>query len=376
MTAELALRIASAVVGVVLIAVTLASATRTTVLPRGYPSRLGRAVFLSLRVVLRIRLGRSPAYERRDRVMALFAPLGLLLLLVTWLALIVLGFSALYWSFGGISFLEALRLSGSAVTTLGSEHIQSTVPSFLTDIEAAIGLILLALLITYLPSIYSAFSRRERLVTSLEVRAGAPPSGYEMLWRFWVLGRMDRLVDVWERWEDWFVELEESHTSFPALTFFRSPQPDHSWVTAAGAVLDGASLLASTIDVGRDVQAEITIRAGYLALRRIASFFQLPFDPDPRADDPISVTREEYDAACERLAEAGVALKPDREQAWRDFSGWRVNYDAVLLGLANLTIAPEAPWSSDRAGGRPHRPPIFRQGGRAVVVDRQLEDRS
>jgi len=41
--------------------------------------------------------------------------------------------------------------------------------------------------------------------------------------------------------------------------------------------------------------------------------------------------------------------KPDREQAWQDFAGWRVNYDQVLLALAGLTMAPNAPWSSDRA---------------------------
>src|SRR5207253_636272 len=108
--------------------------------------------------------------------------------------------------------------------------------TFLVFTEAALGLVLLAMLITYLPSIYNAFSRREAAVASLEVRAGSPPSGVEMLERFFILGRMEALADeVWTRWESWFVELEETHTSFPALVFFRSPQPDHSWITAAGA---------------------------------------------------------------------------------------------------------------------------------------------
>ena len=374
MTADLAARIGVALVGAAMIAATLASAVRTTVLPRGYPSRIGRAVFLGLRFVFRVSLGRMPAYERRDRVMALYAPLGLLLLLLVWLALIVVGFAALYWALGGVTALEALRLSGSSITTLGTARAREAPATFLTDAEAAIGLILLALLITYLPSIYAAFSRRERRVSALEIRAGSPPSGYELLTRFWVLGRMDKLADLWERWEDWFVELEESHTSFPALTFFRSPQPDHSWVTAAGAVLDGASLLASTIDLEHDVQTEFTIRAGYIALRRIATFFQIPFDPDPSPDDPISITRAEYDAVCERLQQVGIPLKQGRDQTWRDFAGWRVNYDAVLLGLANLTIAPDAPWSSDRSGGRAFRPPIFRQGGRPVGGRRERQD--
>jgi hypothetical protein len=91
--------------------------------------------------------------------------------------------------------------------------------------EAAIGLALLALIITYLPSLYTAFSRREAAVTHLEVRAGSPPSGAEIIERYAVIGRPEGLADLWERWEDWFVEVEETHTSFPPLVFFRSPQP-------------------------------------------------------------------------------------------------------------------------------------------------------
>jgi hypothetical protein len=171
---------------------------------------------------------------------------------------------------------------------------------------------------------------------------------------------MDALDEVWIAWERWFTEVEESHTSIPALAFLRSPEPDHSWVTSAGAVLDAASLLASTVDVPRNVRAEICIRAGYLCLHRITDYFGIPHDPSPRPDDPIAVTRAEYDEACERLGAAGVPLRADRDGAWRSFAGWRVNYDATLLALCNLTTAPWAPWSSDRSGERTTIPRFFR----------------
>jgi len=48
------------------------------------------------------------------------------------------------------------------------------------------------------------------------------------------------------------------------------------------------------------------------------------------------------------IAAVSVPLKPDRDRAWRDFAGWRVNYDTTLLTLARLTVAPAAPWTSDR----------------------------
>jgi hypothetical protein len=195
-------------------------------------------------------------------------------------------------------------------------------------------------------------------ITALEVRAGSPPSAREMIWRYWQLERLSEIHEVWAEWERWFVDVEESHTSHPSLAFFRSSHPDHSWITAAGAVLDGAALVLSSVDLPRDVKAEFCIRSGYLCLRAIADYFQIVHDPNPRSDDPISIGRDEWNAVIDDLAQAGVPLKPDRDQAWRDFAGWRVNYDRVLISLAALTEAPMALWSSDR-GMVPMRPPVF-----------------
>ena len=335
--------------GAAIVVATVGSAIRTVILPRGIPARLGRTVFVVMRSMFRLRAGRSSSYAKRDRAMALYAPMSLLVLLVVWMTLVVVGYTGMFWGLGNRSLSAAFRLSGSSITTLGFERPRDLASSALTFTEGAMGLILLALLITYLPTIYAAFSRREAVVTAMEVRAGSPPSGVEMLERYWRLEAYDRLRGLWTNWETWFVELEETHTSFPALVFFRSPQPDHSWVTAGGAILDAASLMASSVDHPREPAAEFCIRAGYLAFRRIADFFRIDYNPDPAPTDPITINRDEYDAACERLAAAGVPMKPDREQAWRDFAGWRVNYDTVLLTLAALTVAPYAPWSSDRS---------------------------
>ncbi len=120
-------------------------------------------------------------------------------------------------------------------------------------------------------------------------------------------------------------------------------------ITAAGAVLDAAALTLSTLDIPHDFQADLCLRAGYLALGNIADFFNAPYNPNPPAGDPISITRAEFDAADDQLASQDLPVKFNRDQAWRDYSGWRVNYDQVLLALAELTVAPQAPWSSDRA---------------------------
>jgi hypothetical protein len=196
--------------------------------------------------------------------------------------------------------------------------------------------------------VYATFSRREQMVALLEVRAGSPPSAVELIERYALIGWLDQLHNLWLSWETWFVDIEESHTSLPALVFFRSPQPDRSWVTAAGAVLDTGAFVASTFPA-RQPDAEVCVRSGALALRRIADYFAIPYDPAPQRGDPISISREEYDAMHARLVRAGVSLRPATDETWLDFAGWRVNYDTVLLSLASLTMAPYAPWSSDRS---------------------------
>ncbi len=238
-------------------------------------------------------------------------------------------------------------MSGGSITTLGLLTPRK-LPQIAGAIsEAVFGLGELALLITFLPNIYSDYHRRERDVIKLRTAAGSPPQGVNILVRLHRLERLDARTKIWVDWTDWFVETEQTHLSFAALSFFRSTVPELSWVTAAGAVLDAASLAASCLDLPRDYEAELCIRTGYLFLRRIAGLFGLPFDPDPAATDPIAVTRDEFDEVWQQMADAGLPLR-DRDQSWRDFAGWRVNYDEVLIRLANLTEAPIAPWSSDR----------------------------
>lgn len=337
------------VAGFYIVVSTLASAVRSFVLPRSSPDQISRIVFVTMRRVFDFRLKNADTYNERDATMAMFAPVSLLVLVVVWMTATLFGYMGMYWALGISSLRQAFLVSGSSLLTLGFAGVDGLPQMILSFTEAMIGLILIALLIAYLPTMYQAFARREAAVTLLEVRAGSPPSAVQAIARFYRIGRLDDLGSLWPSWEAWFADLEESHTSLAALNFFRSPRPEHSWVTAAGAILDTAALTNAALDVPHDPRADLCLRAGYLALRHIADFFGIPHNPNPTPADPISIAREEFDEALEQLAEQGVPLKADREQAWRDFRGWRVNYDAVLIALANLTMAPFAPWSSDRS---------------------------
>ncbi len=154
--------------------------------PGASPRRIARQVFLWTRVVFRLRVGRSPSYEKRDRIMAMYAPAALIALLTVWLGSCwSSAYTAMFAPSACSPLSRAFELSGSSIFTLGTTtHRQPARRSFLTYSEAGLGLLLLTLLITYLPTIYTTFQRREAAVTLLEVRAGNPPSAVNLLVRY------------------------------------------------------------------------------------------------------------------------------------------------------------------------------------------------
>jgi hypothetical protein len=345
--------------GFLLLVLVLDSAVRTFVLPRGEASFITRVVFVGVRVPFNRLARMTRTYEGRDRVMALYGPIGLLLLPLAWLLFVIFAFTAMFHALGVRGFQRAFEMSGSSVFTLGFVRPPDLPTTILAFFEAASGLTLLALLISYLPTIYGAFSRREVLVSQLAVRAGEPPSGVEVLARAQRMERFQLLDELWVSWQTWFAEVEETHTSLAVLSFFRSPLAHRSWVTAAGTVLDAASLRLAAVDLPFDPQAGFCIRGGVFALRAVAGYFGIPFDPDPAPRDPTSISEDEFLEACDKLVAAGIPVRANRDQAWHDFNGWRVNYDQVLIGLAGMVMAPYAPWSSDRS--LRYRRPALRQ---------------
>jgi hypothetical protein len=359
-------RVIVGVVAVVGVAAVLASVLRTVVVPRALPARIARAAFLAVHWLLRLRLrltGRSD-YATRDRIFALLAPLGLFAQLATWGLLVWLLFAALFWSLiastvSGPTISHALELSGSSMLTLGFDSPGGLARQLAAFAAAGVGVTLLALVIAYLPALYGAFSRREALITKLTVRTGAPASGPILLSTSWELGRFERMEDVWDGWEDWFIELGESHTSFPILSFFRSPRSRNHWVLASEAVLDGAALMVTACDVPRQSRAELCLRAGIHALISIADFQGIPHRPPGREAETV-LSDEKFNTAFSHLQSIGVPMLSDRDAAWAAFRARRARYEPLLAVLGATTDAPRSDWSSwsDRI---PHpTPPLLR----------------
>lgn len=342
---DLTLHVLAFAVGVVIIITTLSAAIRSFVLPRNEVVKLNGYVFRSLRLVFDWLTSLRTTFGARDKVQAHYAPVALVALPIVWLTVISAGFTLIYWGQGEGDLLECYQLSGSSLLTLGTHKTRGPVVTVFTFAEATIGLLLLTLLISYLPTIYQAFSRREIVVARVELRAGTPPSACTLLVWLNRTGSLHDDTEQWGLWEQWFVEIEESHTSLPVLSFFRSPQPGRSWVTTAALILDTAALMFSAIEDSRDSQVEVTFKAGCLSMNRVYRFFSEEIGTEANDilpdNDPIEeASRAKFEQACDQLAEQGLALHPNRAEAWQQYRELRGRYATAVEFMGKLTMAP------------------------------------
>ncbi len=358
--------------GIVVIVFTSTNVLFTMVLPRR-PFGIDRLTLTVNRLVLRVMNVLShfaPTYEWKDAVLSVTGPFALVVQLFIWAAGLTLGFglliTATHHSFGD-GLLQAL----TSVFTVGAAHEGGVpVPSF--DIPSgAIWVVIVALQIAYLPTLYGSFSRREALVALLESRAGLPAWGPEILIRHQLVGIIDTLPDLYAAWEAWAADVAESHTTYPVLLLFRSPEAWYSWVIGQLAVLDAAAIHLAVSPSSASSRSRLCLRMGFTLFDRIAVSLGWEVDPDPDPEGPIALTFEEYAEAIDKLASAGFPVERSAEESWPDFRGWRVNYESVAYRLADKLTAPPAPWSGPRyhlRGGPvlPRRPPQRHPGERPL----------
>jgi hypothetical protein len=309
-------------------------------------------------------------WVRRDRILATQSAAILVGQLVAWLGIFLAGFTLLLWPSYGRSVTSALTDAGSSIFTLGFAEPQGTSPAVVVFIAAATGMVVVALQIGYLPTLYAAFNRRETEVALLVSRAGFPSWGPELLNRtHYALGSgtstINTLPELYRQWERWSSDVGESHTTYLPLVRFRSPQPYSSWVTALLSVLDSAALILTlSPEEAPTVDARLCLRSGWGCLNRIARAMgvDVPMEADPAGG--ISLTYEEFLDAVARMDEVGFPMTRDPSDAWPDFVGWRVNYERSAYAIAAMIDAVPALWSGPRRRPTKPIPPFRPPGGR------------
>jgi hypothetical protein len=341
---ESTVRIIAFIIGIVLVLSTMWSVFTALVVPRVTSSRVQRALSRTLGAAVHGIAPKLPSYEVRDRVLSFVGPAAMVLLFIIWLCLLVFGFGCIIWWQSGGDFASALGIAGSSVFTLGIASAHRAGPETLEILSAGIGLLVIALEIAYLPALYSAFAARETQVTLLAGRSGTPAWGPEILARSFFLDTMDELPPLYSEWERWAATVSESHANYPALMWFRSPVSTRSWLLSLTAMMDSAALYHSVSPELAPREARLCLAMGTNCLRSMAGALHIPFDSDPLPTADIRLTRAEFDDGFRRLEDRSFPLERDADEAWRNFKGWRVNYEPIVDALTLLVVPPPAPW--------------------------------
>jgi hypothetical protein len=339
-------RVLSGCVGLTVLVLVLDAAIRTFLLPRSARVRLSNVTARAVSRIFQMIAGSKRSYAKRDQVLSLFPSIVLLSYQALWLGLTLVAFAFAYVAAGISNFASAFEVSGSSIFTLGTTSGHGGAQITLGYLEAGIGLTLLALLISFIPTLYAAFQRREISVSRLSVRAGVPATPWGILEIANSVNSYDLLDELWREWEQWFIEVGETHSTLTILNFYRSPTLDQTWIGSAAAVLDAAALFNSVVDLTPSPTAGLCIRSGWLNLRRVADYFEVRYPLKVSHKSPIAISREEFDIVLARLERGGVPLIADRDAGWRDFVGWRANYDHIIEASYKLFNCPRTDWRS------------------------------
>ena len=345
----LALRYIIAILGFLTVAIMLWDAFEVIILPRRVTRRLRFARFF-YRFIWRLQSMAAeliPLDRPRENYLSYFGPLSLLLLLAAWVTGLVAGFAMMQWGLQdrlnvlerAAPFSTYLYLSGTTFFTLGLGDVipLGRLGKELVVIEAGLGFAFLGGVVTYLPTIYQAFSRREVGISLLDARAGSPPTAGELLRRNG--NDMSGLEQLLGKWEGWSAELLESHISYPFLVYFHSQHVNQSWLGALIAILDASALVIAGIDGGPIRQAKLTFAMARHAVVELTQNFILS-PPAPARDrlPPSSFT-----VLRKMLAEADVSMRAGTatEQKLSELRGM---YEPYVQALGKYLLISMPPW--------------------------------
>jgi hypothetical protein len=395
-------------VGVFLLGFTTLSLLRTMVIPRATPSLLSAAVGRATNNVFwgLARIRRT--FRKRDRVLAWNGSIVIFTTLAAWLALYVLAYALMLYGISDYSFLTTVVAAGSSVFTLGLVGSPTLDQTYVEFLAAATGPVVIALLIGFLPTMYSAYTERETQASLFGSLAGEPAWGPEFLIRTHMLSNTSNRGQIYAAWTKWSATVRLTQTLYPPLNRLRSPIAQRHWLISLLAVLDAAALESAVSSKGPRMEAMALIEEGSLtmnsllaaewgqrdlrtlrraskrALKGLASspsrdkivqeLRSIPADSDRIAavrdainhdiidtgvgssggdilkgeSAPITLPRSEFDKVIAMLTRIKFPMDNDVDAAWNYFSKTRQRYEYAAYQLAQIYYVVPAPWSGPR----------------------------
>lgn len=355
------MHVAAILAGIFLLAFVLLDAFQTIILPRRPVGRfrITRLFFLVTWYPWTVITRLSPARRSREQMYSVYGPLALLMLFILWAFLLTAAYALIYFGLNmpfndpthPATFIQLLRscfyVSGTTIFTLGLGDVQPTshAARALIVIEAGTGLGFVALVIGYVPVLYTAFSNREISVALLDARAGSPPTAGELLIRHNFNGGHDALTSLLSEWERWAAGMLETHISYPILCYYRSQHDNQSWLSAITAILDTCALLITTVEGPSTRQAQLTFAVARHVLVDLGHVFHRETEEKRfRENPPARLPDEEFARLCGLLNEAGFSLCGSADTRSR-LAAVRNLYEPHALALAAYLYLDLPQWA-------------------------------
>ena len=337
------------IVGFFIITVVLWDAFETIILPRRVARwfRITRLFYLSTWIPWRGLARRIRSTRLRETFIGYFGPLSLLCLFVVWAAALIFGFAFMYYGAAANgdathpNFNTLLYMSGTTFFTLGLGDVvpHTAGERRLAVFEGGLGFGFLALVISYLPVIYQAFSHREVNIVLLDARAGSPPTAAELLRRHSGPHGFDAIQQLLRDWERWSAELLESHISYPVVSYFRSQHSNESWLGALTALLDTSAFLVASVDNPCSRQARLTFA---MCRHTVVDLAQV-FYATPRDTQADRLPPSELKRLRASLVEAGYQLREGKDVDEK-LTKLRAMYEPYLNALSLYLFVEIPPW--------------------------------
>jgi hypothetical protein len=344
-----------AIAGLIVLFATLWEAFETIILPRRVtrPVRLVR-IFYRFTWTFWAWINRCFRSKKlREAHLSYYGPLSLLGLFATWAFVLVFAFAMLHWAAGSAintpgerpTFRTDLYLSGTTFFTLGLGDVtpRTTLARVITVAEGGTGFGFLGLMISYLPTLYGAFSQRELNISLLDARAGSPPTAAELLRRHAQFADSEVLTPYLRDWEIWAAQLMESHLSYPVLCYFRSQHDNQSWLAAFTAVLDVSALLIAYGEGTAKWQSQLTFAIARHAVVDLAEVLRVPASK-PEHD---RLPPKDVFAVRNLLLECRASSKCG-DAGDKKLSELREMYEPYLNALSSRLLMPLPSWGVGR----------------------------
>jgi hypothetical protein len=219
------------------------------------------------RLVWRLLKGVTAPLPRRlrDEVLAWGLPIMVGADLSLWIVLYVVGFGLVYLPMLGDPALfrgtdrpvgatleDAVYFSAVTFFTLGYGDVVPVhpVPRLLAIVEAASGLLAIALTVAYLLAVYPFIAREQALATSLNQETAGRADGVAVAQRYLVNGRFEILAARLRWLNDELLMLAQAHALYPILYYVRPRRVHESFVRTLAMTQGMVVTLRYALDPG------------------------------------------------------------------------------------------------------------------------------